>query len=144
MCKSLHSGYCGNGNCCIIDINVIGILRTKLIYTYKFFLKLNTDLSKMFVVHSPQSLTSVPKPRAGCMKALFFRYCLQGFNAVTSADCQFSKDSLCFFYWLSAVKTFCMFGVQCLLLMLVGWGSHARSEGCREGAAEKINLSGTK
>lgn len=83
MCKSLHSGYCGNGNCCIININVIGILRTKLICIYIFFLKLNMDLPKPFVVHSPQSLTSVSRPQAGCMKALLFRYCLQGFNAVT-------------------------------------------------------------
>lgn len=54
MCKSLHSDDCGNGNCCIISMNIIGILRTKLVCTCIFFYtKLNMDLSKAFVVQSP-------------------------------------------------------------------------------------------
>lgn len=130
MCKPLHSDYCGNGNCCIISINIIGILGPKLICTCIFFcMKLNMDLPKAFIVHTPRASPLYPNLRLGTGKSCFSDIICKDLMPSHSADWQFLEDSLCFLYWLSAVKTFCMFGVQCLLLKLFGWlGVHMQDQ----------------
>ena len=153
MCKSFHSDYCWNGKCCIISLSIIAILRTKLIYTCIFLnTKLNMDSSKAFVVKSPQKPHLCFQTPSWVHESIILSVNVcKDLMLSYSPDWQFSKDSLWFLHRLSTVKTFCIFDVQCWLLKLCGWlrGLHAtvcvvKLEGWREGAAEKINLSGTR